>query len=180
MVYNSSMKRLKTYFLHFIISSFLIVVPCTAAFAEPAPEGFPPLPPGQELPEGDSSDKKPCPPPPPMDHDNIINYRGSRTYNETLPLKVTQVKCNRIAESLVCVEVFFNQSINPRSVKPNSLIINNSQLPFGTRFTFNKKGNTIKIKVYTTGDSFKLRVQDIRSFNGFLVEPIEILTEVER
>ena len=179
MVYNSSMKRLKTYFLHFIISSFLIVVPCTAAFAEPEPEGFPPLPPGQGLQEEDSSEKK-LPPRPPMDSDNIINYRGSRTYSEELPLKVTLVKTQRIADDLVCVEVLFNQSINPRSVRPNSFIINNTQLPLGTRFTFNKKGNTIKLMVYTTGNTFKLRVQDIKSFNGFLVEPIEMLTEVER
>ena len=180
MVYNSGMKRLKTTFLHFIISSFLIVVPCTQAFAEPGQEGFPPLPPpGQGLQEEDSSEKK-LPPRPPMDSDNIINYRGTRTYSEDLPLKVTLVKCQRLADDVVCVEVLFNQSINPRSVRPNSFIINNTQLPLGTRFTFNKKGNTIKLMVYTTGNSFKLRVQDIKSFNGFLVEPIEILTEVTR
>ena len=173
------MKRMKVYFLHFIISSFLIVVPCTAVFAEPDSDGFPPLPPGRVLPKEDFSEKK-LPPPPPMDSDNIINYRGNRTYSESLPLKVILVKCERVAEDVVCVEVLFNQSINPRSVKPDSFIINNTQLPLGTRFTFNKKGNTIKLMVLTSGNTFKLRVQKIRSFNGLVVEPLEILTEVTR
>ena len=188
MDYNSSMKTLKTSFKHFLIFSFFIILPCATGFADPGPEVPPPLPFDQDS-QGDSSEygKPPAPqgdfrrpPLPPRDQDNIINFRGNRTYTENLPLKINQTRCERKADDVVCVEIIFNQTINPRSLHRDSFFINNAPLPLGTRFTFNKKGNTIKILVLTGGNSFKLKVQKICSFDGSVIEPVEILAEVER
>ena len=179
MVYNSSMKIMKKHFLHFLLSSFLFFALCAIAVAEPGSDGFPPLPPVRDLPGEDSPVNNRFPRPP-MDSENIINYRGNRTYTENLPLKINQIKCERRAEDVVCVEIVFNQSLNPRSFHHDCLCINNAPLPFGSRFIFNKKGNTIKIMVPSTVNTFKLKIQNISSFNGSVIEPVEILAEVMR
>ena len=193
MAYNASMKSLKKNFKHFLISSFFIIVPCTASFAAPGSEVFPPLPPNQErqeevppmgskppVPNGTPDEEFKRPPMPPKDSDNIINYRGTRTYSENLPLKISNIKSERKADDIVCVVIIFNQSIDPRSLDHDSFFINNQALPFGTRFTFNRKGNTIKIMVPVSENSFKLKIQNINSYDGSLLEPVEILTEVAR
>ena len=186
------MKSLKQHFIHFLLFSFLMSVPVTASSATPDSEGFPPLPRDQELNEEDSHtfEKPPAPPVapdgtfkrpprPPKDADNIINYRGNRTYTENLPLKINHTNCERKADDIVCVEIVFNQSINPRSLHHDCFLLNNHPLPFGTRFTFNKKGNTIKLMVPSSVNSFKLMIQKISSFDGSEIEPIEILAEVK-
>ncbi len=178
MTYNASMKSLKTCFKHFLLFSFLVIVPCTTSFAESDQESFPPLPPGQNLPEGGF--KRPQRPPfPPKDPDNIINYRGSRTYTENLPLEIIKTKVIRKDTNMVMVIVIFNQSINPRSVHHDSIMVNNMRAPAGARFSFNKKGDTIRILFPVKEDSFKLKVQNVSSFNGAEIDPVEILARVE-
>ena len=178
MTYNASMKSLKTCFKHFLLFSFLVIVPCTTSFAESDQESFPPLPPGQNLPE-EGFKRPPRPPFPPKDPDNIINYRGNRTYTENLPLEIIKTKVIRKDTNMVMVIVIFNQSINPRSVHHDSIMVNNMRAPAGARFSFNKKGDTIRILFPVKEDSFKLKVQNVSSFNGAEIDPVEILARVE-
>ena len=49
----------------------------------------------------------------------------------------------------------------------------------GTKFHFNKKGNSVRMVLPVAEDSFKLKVQKISSFDGKIIEPIELLIEVE-
>lgn len=172
------MKRLKTCFKHFLLFSFLVIVPCTTSFAESDQESFPPLPPGQNLPEEGSADR-PRHPWPPRDPDNIIHYRGNRAYAENLPLEIVHTRCERKAEDFVSLVIFFNQSINPRTIGHDSFVFNNRPLPFGTRFNFNKKGNSIRMLLPLTEATFKLKVQNISSFDGKMIEPVELLIEVD-
>ena len=164
----------------------------TASSESPEQGAFPPLPLDQEMSGEDSSEfKKPPvlplppdgnfkrPPRPPKDPDNIINYRGNRTYTENLPLKINYTSCERRSEDIVCLEIIFNQSINPRSLHYDCFLINNHPLPPGTKFAFNKKGNTIKLMVPSNSNSFKLMIHKITSFDGSVIEPIEILAEVK-
>ncbi len=172
------MKRLKNHFKHFLTFSFLTFVLCATSFAEPGQDVFPPLPPVQELPEEASVDR-PRHPRPPRDPDNIIHYRGNRAYAENLPLEIVHTRCERKAEDFVSLVIFFNQSINPRSILPDSFFFNNRPLPFGTRFNFNKKGNSVRMLLPLTEDTFKLKVQNISSFDGKMIEPVELLIEVD-
>ena len=166
-------------------------VPCTASFAAPDSEVFPPLPSEQELPEEAfpkdeeakendflKGDFKRLPPPP-KDPDNIIHYRGNRAYTENLPLEIVHTRCERKAENIVSIVIFFNQSINPLTLRSDSFHLNNKVIPFGMRFHFNKKGNSVSMLLPVTEDTFKLKVQNISSFDGKIIEPIELLIEVE-
>ena len=120
------------------------------------------------------------PPPPPKDSENIMKYRGNRTYTENLPLKLVQARCVLQEGDLACIALFFNQSINPRSVHPTSILINNTPLPAFVRFQFNKKGDSLKVFMPVKMQSFKLKVCNISAFDGTGIEPVELLLEVER
>lgn len=148
------------------------------SFAEPGQDVFPPLPPVQELPEEASADR-PRHPRPPRDPDNIIHYRGNRAYAENLPLEIVHTRSERKAEDVVSLVIFFNQSINPRALHPDSFLLNNRPLPFGIRFNFNKKGNSVRMLLPSKEDTFKLKVQNISSFDGKMIEPVELLIEVD-
>ena len=116
--------------------------------------------------------------PPPKDSENTFKYRGSRIYNENLPLKILQAKCSRIEDGNVFLEIIFNQSINPWSVKPYNLLVNNKPMSPGVRFAFSKKGDRIKVIMPMKENSFKLKVLNIRSFGDVEIEPLEFLVEV--
>ena len=120
------------------------------------------------------------PPLPPKDPDNIIKYRGSRTYSENIPLKIVHTKCSRKEGELVCLEILFNQSINPRSVKPTSILINNNPVLPPVRLMFSKKGDSIKMLIPMNSTTFKMKVSKIRSFDNTWIDPVELLVEVER
>ena len=167
------MNCLKKHYIHFLFFSFFITVPCAVSMANPGQEEFPPLPPDQDTPFLEA------PKLPPKDSDNIIHYRGNRIYIENIELKVAQTKCERLDNDNVCLEIFFNQSINPRSVGHDSLTVNAQSLPEGTRFSFNKKGDTIKIVFAEKSDSFTLKVLNVLSFNGRPMEPVELVVEVQ-
>ena len=180
------MNGFKKELIHSLLFSIFLLVPCTAFSAEPGLEGFPPLPPDQTL-QGEAPSQPEAPeeefkrfPPPPRDPENIIKYRGHRAYTDNQPLKVSQISCERKAKDLVFVVIIFNQSVDPRSVHHDSFNVNNSPLPLGTRFTYNKMGNKVRLLVPVTTDSFKIKIQDIRSFDGSEIEPVEILAEVKR
>lgn len=175
---------MKKTFIHFFFFSLLMTAPYAASSASPDQEDFPPLPPGQEMHGEDFGDKDSSgfrrPARPPKDPENIVNYRGNRTYDEDLPLKITQTKCISKDDNMMIIIIIFNQSINPRSMHRDSILMNNMPVPMGVRFAFNKRGDTIRIFLPLQDSSFKLKVQNISSFNGSMLEPVEILTEIER
>ncbi|MBO4533217.1 MAG: hypothetical protein J5726_05910 [Treponema sp.] len=159
------MNCLKKSFIHFLFFSFFMTWPCASLLAEPGQEDFPPLPPDQEKPF------LPVPNTPPKDSDSIINYRGNRMYMEDTALEVAQTKCERLDENTIALEIIFNQSINPRSMGHESIYIDGEPLPDGTRFLFNRRGDTIKILIIMNDDEFSMKIQNIQSFNGRLIEP---------
>ena len=191
----------------FVISFSLLLTVCYAASSpRPGPGGFPPSPPDQEVDEEDSFDldsaeeddieepddepiDKPFPeqdmpkaPPPPLpskDADKIFYYRGNRTYSEEQPLKVNFVRCIRDEDGRIIVMVIFNQSVNPRTVSHTSVLIDDNELPENIRFSFNKKGDTIKVIIPEGQEEFRITVQDVCAVNGVCIEPVELLAKVE-
>ena len=184
------MKCSKRRFQFLAFFSLFMTVIATASSAAPGQEVSPPFLPDQGLPGEDSSKRPPeqlheqppmdrPPPMPPKDPDNIFYYRGNRTYSEHIPLVVKQLNCLRLDEENVIVELVFNQSINPRSVKHNSILINNSALSKDIRFAFNKKGDRIKITVPLMENSFEIKIQNICAFDGSLIIPQKLSACIE-
>ncbi len=162
-----------------------------ASSALPGPEGFPPFPQDQEMQEEDFSEPEPPapgfpederpdqPPLPPKDPDKVFYYRGNRTYSEELPLKVKFVRCEKGEDGEIILLIFFNQSVNPRSVNNESLLIDDNELPENIRFSFNRKGDTIRVVIDPEEEEFRLTVQDVCTFSGVCIEPVELLAKVE-
>ena len=205
MVYYAIMECSKRGFLYCISFSLFFTVTLAASSAAPGQSGFPPFPPDQELqeegfpeppaePPVDAPAKPLAEPPaespetfpenmqplPPKDSEHIFYYRGNRAYSENLPLEIYQINCQRLDENKVIIELVFNQSINPRSINQNSLLIDNNTLPDGIRFSFNKKGDRIKIEVSLSGDTFDLKIQNVRAFDGTLIEPVEMIAQIDQ
>ncbi len=149
-----------------------MTVPCMVLLANPGQEDFPPLPPDQDMPFFNPPKLTP------KDPDSIINYRGNRIYRKNGDMEVAKTAIRRLNKELISLEITFTQSLNPRSVNPNSFIIDDEPLPEGTKFFFNRKGDTVRILVEMEDDYFYLIVQDIYSFNGKLVEPVEFELEI--
>lgn len=139
--------------------------------ATPPPENFPPKNPPK------NSNRQPS-----KQNENIINYRGNRTIADSTPLAVNSVKAVHTNKKNVTLEISFNQNINPRSVNIDSIFIDDSALPKETKFSFNKKGDTIKINIplelVTDSESVLVKIQNVRSFNGTKIEPVEIFAKV--
>ncbi|MBO4639269.1 MAG: hypothetical protein J5710_05880 [Treponema sp.] len=131
-----------------------------------------------ELPEGEEPIAPP-PPLPPKDADKIFYYRGNRTYSEELPLKVNFIRCMRGENGEIILMIVFNQSVNPRSVKNESFLIDDTELPANIRFSFNKKGDTIRVVIPQDDEEFRVTVQDVSTFSGAELEPVEIIAKVE-
>ena len=72
----------------------------------------------------------------------------------------------------------FNQKINPRSIKSESIFIDNNNLPDFCRPAFNRRGDTIKLMLPVRSQTFKFRIMDVYSFDGNPIEPVELLVEV--
>jgi hypothetical protein len=151
----------------------LLILSFSLLNAQGMPGGNPPggQPPAGPHPPAGNENPGNFPPPPPKDPENIINYRGNRTYSENLPLKIIQTKCTRKEGELVFIEIFFNQSINPRSMNEDSIYINDQPLPKKTRFLYNRRGDTLKLITSMQEDEFSLKVQNINSFSGYPIEP---------
>ena len=180
--------------------SLFFTVVNAASSALPGSEGFPPFPLDQEMHEEDFSASEngqpefpeppapdfpeedsmvPPPPLPPKDADKIFYYRGNRAYSEELPLKVNFIRCIRGENGEIILEIVFNQSVNPRSIKNESFLIDDTELPDNIRFSFNKKGDTIKVIIPEGQEEFRITVQDVCAVNGVCIEPVELLAKVE-
>ncbi|MBR1640157.1 MAG: hypothetical protein IJ688_12290 [Treponema sp.] len=136
----------------------------------PSPVSPPPAPP--QKPEGPEGNKEKNP-------QNFVHYRGNRTFVQQEKLVLLQVKSSRVDEDEVVMEISFNQSLNPRSVKSSSIILDDEELPEKVKFSFNRKGDTIRVQVPSKDDEIKVKIQGVRAFSGVLIEPVEILSHVE-
>ena len=139
--------------------------------------------PHPEFPE-DQNPVAPPPPLPPKDSDKIFYYRGNRTYSEELPLKINFIKCMRDEDGTIIIMVFFNQTVNPRSVNNECFLIDDNELSENIRFSFNKKGDTIRVTIpqdenEDADEEFVITVQDVCGINGVCIEPVELLAKVE-
>lgn len=184
MPYNSIMKFFKRQLLILLFSLLmagLFAAPAAPAAGASAPAaGNPPPAPGPGPGNGAPPPQHPRPlPPSPKDPDNMLYYRGNRTAQEDLPLTLNQVKVSRAGAAQVDVEIVFNQSINPRSVKHSRITIDGNEVPQNVSFWFNKKGDTVKFMLASEKDSLEFGIKGIRAFNGTVMSPTLITVQVE-
>jgi len=104
----------------------------------------------------------------------IIFYRGARTISESDEFTLQNIKSERTGANEFTIEITFNQSVNPRSFTANSILVDGQEIPSKTKFTFNKKGDTIKVSVPSKNENFSLSIQNVESFDGTKIEPIQI------
>ncbi len=171
-MYTKTMNCFKKSYIHFLFFSFFMTMPCAGLLANPGQEDFPPLPPDQDKPFFTNPET------PRKDADSIIHYRGNRMYMEDVAFEIADTKCERLNDNTIIVEIIFTQSINPRSMGLESIFIDGEPLPDGTRFLFNRRGDTVKVFVIMVSDEFSMRVQNIRSFNGNLIEPAVFIVDL--
>lgn len=159
-----------------IISASLLMMSLFAAPLAAEANGGNPPPPGPATPPPPGP-PRPLPPSP-KDPDNMLYYRGSRTAQEELPLEINQIKVKRTGASMVDIEIVFNRSINPRTVKHHYITIDGIELPQVVRFWFNKKGDTVKFVLPSEKDSFEMGIKRIRAFDGTVMSPAVMTVEV--
>lgn len=104
----------------------------------------------------------------------IMNYRGTRTAASQKEFSLQSIKSNLSDDAMLTLEIRFNQSVNPLSFKDESIILNGENICNETKLSFNKKGDTLKISVPFENKSFSLLVQNVESFGGKKINPVEL------
>ena len=139
------------------------------------------LEPPQDAPH-DKPDEKPTEkmepkphPKPGQEPDEVFYYRGTRTIADDAPFTIVTSSAVRTDDKNTQLEIAFSKNINPKSVNRDSIFIDGKALPDSTRFSFNKKGDTIQVTIQPESNSFLLTVQGIASFDGTKMEPYELL-----
>ncbi len=169
-----------------VLASLLLFFSNTALFSaeRPAPSAPPAPTQGRDprAPRPEKPGNPDMPPPRPGPHppkDSVMNYRGTRMLAENEIFAVKKARCCKLNETCAEIEVSFNQSINPRSIKPCCIMIDNLELPDETKFSFNKKGDTIRFTVPLDWTIKKLNVKGLRSYTGTLIMPAEIVIAMD-
>ncbi len=126
-----------------------------------------PLSPPSE--QGSSSEKSS-----PVSDQEIFYYRGSRVVAAEENFTVQSIKSEKTSGKEINVEITFNQDVNPLTFNENSILIDGQALPAATKFAFNKKGDTMRVSVPLQKDNFSLKIQNIESYDGTIIEPIEM------
>lgn len=118
----------------------------------------------------------------PLEHkdpfDNMMYYRGSRTVTEEGPLLLRKASCDRMDKSKAVLEISFNQEINPLTITPASIYIDEEQLPSSTKFAFNRMGDTLRTVITTQKDTFKLHIEGVESYSGVPMEAVNIQIKI--
>ena len=104
----------------------------------------------------------------------IINYRGNRMLSDGAEFLLQDVKSRKISDDCLCLELSFNQSVNPRTFTSESILIDGQEISSKIKFSFNKKGDTIKVEIPSKSENFSLMIQNVESFDGIQIEPVKI------
>lgn len=110
----------------------------------------------------------------PQTSPEIIFYRGTRTLSDGEIFTLQNIKSERNENGEILLEITFNQSVNPRTFNQDSILVNGEKISSKIKFTFNKKGDTIKLTVPAKSETISLSIQNVESFDGTKIEPTQI------
>lgn len=91
-------------------------------------------------------------------------YRGQRKTLDNIPCRVRRVDFDSSSKAL---DIYFSSAIDPRSVRPESITINDS--PVRSKITFNRDGNQVRV-IIDQKSPFTVRISGIKSYEGNSVE----------
>ena len=186
-----------------ILSIFLLIAPAfTQNRGEPGknpPHNPPekpadnPQPPQQPVPPKDGiiPDNPPEKPDRPGPHDNrdFYNYRGYRkiiisdsievvnAYIATSPSSSFFFFRNDNApenENEIVIRLQFNQSINPRSITTEDVLVNDESLPPESQVLFNKNSDVMTIKIIPNEPVEEIELNHVTSMDGKVREHITV------
>lgn len=101
----------------------------------------------------------------------IVYYRGNRVLAENSEFTLQNVKSERLNSNEVTLEITFNQTVNPLTFTTDSILVDGEAISSKTKFSFNKKGDTIKLAVPAQNEDFSLTIKDVESYDGTVIEP---------
>ena len=104
----------------------------------------------------------------------MINYRGNRIASEGSEFFLQNIKSERTSNGEVSLEISFNQSVNPLTFSAESILIDGIAVPPKTKFSFNKKGDTIRMSVPSKSEKMNIMIQNVESFDGTVIAPVQI------
>ena len=104
----------------------------------------------------------------------VMKYRGNRVLSDGTSFNLQSIKTERNNDSEVTLEITFTESVNPLSVSKNSVVIDGDSISSETKFSFNKKGDTIRLSVPVKNERFSLKIQNVESFDGKTIETFEM------
>ncbi len=181
------------------VSIFSIILFITPAFTQNRgdPENNPPGNPPEksqtnppELPPEKPRDKPFEKPDGPGPHDNrdFYNFRGTRKIVISDSIEVVSAyvstsssssffffhsERNSENENEVVIRLHFNQSINPRSITSEDVLINDENLPPESQVLFNKNSDVMTIKIIPS-DIYKIELNHVASMDGKVREHITV------
>ena len=104
------------------------------------------------------------------------NFRGKRKPLRKESCRLIRINVIPVTEDgkeFVALELFFNQSIDPRSVHNKNILVNSLALSPRHKILFNKSATCMRI-VLERDDFFSLSVDGIRSYNASPVPKAQI------
>lgn len=108
-------------------------------------------------------------------HDaEIVNYRGARKVITDESFKVCCIKSEKTKNDSISVEIRFNQEINPKSFSSSNLKINGKSVNNDVKFSFSRKGDSVKIQIPSQSESFSLSLVNIQTFDGEEIQEIQL------
>ena len=76
-----------------------------------------------------------------------LNYLGERKSISNEDLCAKKIKCSTLTDNYIAIEIYFNQSINPSSVKTDSISINQKKISPQAKIIFNKNADIMTIRM---------------------------------
>ena len=126
--------------------------------------------------------------PDPHDKNDFYNFRGYRKIivSDTIEVVNAYVSTSSSSsfwmfrkennpndENEIVIRLYFNQSIDPRSMTTEDVLINNENLPPESQVLFNKNSDIMTIKVIPS-DIYKIELNHVTSMDGKVREHITV------
>lgn len=88
-------------------------------------------------------------------------------------VEISRIVTTKVNNSIQ-VDIFFPESIDPRTITTDTILINDKPLSKNTKITFNREGTQIRFLI-ELNDSFSLRLENVKTNLQKLVSSEKIL-----
>ncbi|WP_407427831.1 hypothetical protein [Treponema sp.] len=104
-----------------------------------------------------------------------INYRGVRTAMPSDSFSPQRIKTERLSSNNISLEIIFNKILDPHSFSYSSIKIDGEEISQKMNFSFNKKGDTVKLVLPVKKERFTIEITGIKSFDGTEITYTQVL-----